>query len=178
LPLKSSSGEIDVIEGVNNQDKNQMTLHSGAGCSLPSNAGSLATGTLLGTSCPTTQDSNSGCAYLDTSSSSYGVNFQKAGGGVFAHTWNADGISIWHFPRSSIPSDITAKKPNPSQWGRPVAFYPSTNCDMASHFFDHVLTIDTTICGDWAGSAFSGSGCPGTCDEFVADPTNFKSEPS
>lgn len=47
------------------------------------------------------------------------------------------------------------------------------SCDIASHFQDHVLTIDTTICGDWAGSAYESSGCPGTCADAVADPKNF-----
>lgn len=155
-----------------------MTLHTGPGCSIRPSASSLASGSrLLSTSCPSTPDSNAGCAFLDRSPLSFGASFNKANGGVFAHLWNESGISIWHWPRASIPNDITAKKPNPSQWGRPVADFPSTDCNIASHFVDHSLIIDTSICGQWAGPTFSDFGCDGTCAEFVANPKNFESEP-
>lgn len=37
--------------------------------------------------------------------------------------------------------------------------------------------INTTLCGDWAGSAYSSDpSCPGTCAQRVADPSNFDSE--
>ena len=154
-----------------------MTLHTGPGCTLSSNASKSATGRLISPLCPTTRTSNAGCAFSDPSSSSFGAGFNNAGGGVFAHLWNSAEISIWRFPRGSIPSDITSKNPNPSNWGPPVAFFPSSDlCDISSHFFDHSLVIDTTLCGDWAGAAFSGSGCSGTCQEAVANPANFKSE--
>lgn len=153
-----------------------MTLHSGPDCSMPQDANTSGRGRTLSTSCPTTSTSNSGCAVLDSSTQSFGEGFNSVGGGVFAHRWDQTGIFIWEFPRSSIPPDITAKNPDPSLWGPPVASFPSTNCDINSHFFQHSLVIDTTICGDWAGAAYSGSGCPGTCAEAVADPTNFKSE--
>ena len=88
--------------------------------------------------------------------------------------WDDSGISVFFFPRSSIPSDITNGTPNPDGWGAPVALFPNNDsCDTAQHFHDHSIVIDTTICGDWAGAAFGGDGCPGTCEDFVADPTNF-----
>jgi len=45
---------------------------------------------------------------------------------------------------------------------------------MASHFYEHTLTLNTAVCGDWASGAFAGSGCHGTCGEAVANPKNFK----
>lgn len=161
-----------------------MTLHTGEGCNLPQNANSLVEGsTLLRTSCVTRMQpnglyDNSGCAFLDNSPQSYGKVFNDNGGGVFAHAWDATGITVWRFFRGSIPDDITAKTPDPSKWGKPVAQFPSTECDMASHFFQHYLVMDTTLCGQWAGSVYKDSGCPLTCAEFVAEPTNFISEPS
>lgn len=155
-----------------------MTLHTGPGCSMPQVSSSMFKGRQLSTSCPTTQDSNSGCAFSDPNSNSFGTGFNAVNGGVFAHLWNDDGISIWHWPRSSIPNDIAAKNPNPSSWGLPDGLFPSTNCDMASHFISHSLVIDTTLCGDWAGSVYGASGCPGTCADAVANPANFKGKPS
>jgi len=171
-PNWPNGGEIDIVEGVNTQATNQITLHTGPNCAIPGN--SAGSGKLLSTNCVSNPSSNGGCSFLDTSTTSFGAGFQNAKGGVFAHLWNSKGISIWHFPRASIPKDITVRNPNPSQWGPPVATFPSTNCDIGSHFFEHALTLDTTICGDWAGPAYPGTGCPGTCAEAVANPANFK----
>ena len=129
-------------------------------------------------SCESTWNSNSGCSVTDPSFQSYGEGFNAAGGGVFAHTWTNNGIHIWHFPRNNIPQDITAKNPDPTQWGTPAATFPSTHCDIPSHFRDHSIVLDTTLCGQYAGNVYPSSGCPGTCSSAVADPTNFKSEPS
>ena len=83
---------------------------------------------------------------------------------------------VWFFPRGQIPQDITAGNPDPSSWGTPTANFPSNDsCHMPDHFQQHQLVIDTTLCGDWAGAAFS-SVCPGSCSDFVADPANFKCE--
>ncbi|EPQ56248.1 hypothetical protein GLOTRDRAFT_105208 [Gloeophyllum trabeum ATCC 11539] len=171
-PNWPNGGEIDVVEGVNLGQTNQMTLHTADGCSL--DTATAFTGHTLGTTCASSPADNSGCAIEDTNDNSYGHGFNMIAGGVFAHLWDDNGISIWHFPRGSIPADITAKTPNPSSWGHPAASFASSSCDIKSHFYDHSLVIDTTLCGDWAGAAYASSGCPATCEEAVADPTNFK----
>ncbi|KAK0489140.1 glycoside hydrolase family 16 protein [Armillaria novae-zelandiae] len=153
-----NAGEIDVIEGVNQQDLNQYTLHTGSGCSL-TNA-QVASGRGVRSKKPDTR--------------SYGHNFNLAAGGVYAHLLADDGISIWFFSRDEIPADITSQSPDPSSWSTPSAFFPSTSCSISDHFYDHSLTIDTTLCGDWAGAAYGGA-CPGTCADAVADPSNFDS---
>ena len=93
--------------------------------------------------------------------------------------WDNGGISIFFFPRNSIPNDITANAPNPDSWGKPMAFWPSSGCDPFKFFKKHSLIFDTTLCGDWASSAWTGSGIPGqeqscaqrtgvsTCEEFI-----------
>jgi hypothetical protein len=167
-----AGGEIDVLEGVHDQTTNQYTLHTSEGCSLAE--GASATAKVLGTTCASGAKDNTGCAYRDSDDRTYGKGFNAADGGVYAHIWNDDGIKIWHFARADIPADITSGSPNPSSWPKPAADFKSTTCDMKSHFYDHVLTIDTTLCGDWAGATYSSSGCPGTCAEAVADPNNFK----
>ena len=81
---------------------------------------------------------------------------------------------MWHFARADIPADLTAQKPNPSTWGTPAGFWSAQSCDISANFFDHQMVIDTTICGNWAGgSAYSQSGCPGTCADMVANATNY-----
>lgn len=165
-------GEIDILEGVHDQTTNQYTLHTSEGCSL--DKGASATSKVLGTTCASGAQDNTGCAYRDSDDRTYGKGFNAADGGVYAHIWNDDGIKIWHFARAEIPQDITSGSPNPSSWPKPAADFKSTTCTMKDHFYDHVLTIDTTLCGDWAGATYGSSGCPGTCADRVADPNNFK----
>jgi len=168
------AGEIDVIEGVHNQLTNQYTLHASANCSLPRVDTESILAKLLGTTCTSSNGANSGCAFLDTDPRSYGRGFNLIEGGVFAHLWDDNGVKMWRFFRDSIPADITAKKPNPSTWGTPAAIFPSNSCDMKSHFFDHSLVLDISICGDYGTSSYAKSGCPGTCAEAVANSTNFQ----
>ena len=171
------------MEGVNNQKGNQYTLHSSGSngtCTLDKNINTSSakgfTASVLGTQCESSDSNNSGCGFSDPDPTSFGQGFNNASGGVFAHLWDSKGIKVWHFTRNKIPSDITAKKPDPTSWPTPAASWSSQTCDISKHFFDHALTIDTTVCGDWAGAAYPSSGCPGTCSDLVADPKNFAGE--
>ncbi|RDB23668.1 hypothetical protein Hypma_008985 [Hypsizygus marmoreus] len=166
------AGEIDVLEGVHDQPTNQYALHTSTGCTL--STGDLKVPSkLLGKQCASSGSSNAGCGFLDTDTRTYGKGFNAIGGGVYAHVWDSTGIKVWHFPRTDIPEDITTKNPDPSTWGTPTAFWSDSSCDMATHFFDHALVIDTTICGDFAGATYKSAGCPGTCAQAVADPKNY-----
>ncbi|EJF57193.1 glycoside hydrolase family 16 protein [Dichomitus squalens] len=166
-----NAGEIDIIEGVNTNTKNQVTLHSGPGCTLDKAAHALAD--VLGTSCASSNGDNAGCAYQQTQNTSFGHGFNMQAGGVFAHTLEADGISVWFFDRDAIPADVASKQPDPASWGTPTAYFPNTQCDIMSHFLAQNLIFDITVCGDWAGSAYSQSGCPATCNDAVANSSNF-----
>lgn len=169
-----NAGEIDILEGVNNQTWNQYTIHTGSQCVLPANfAGIDASASPMGTTCTSSNGANSGCGFQNNDPNSYGAGFNAAGGGVLAHEWNSWGVKIWFFTRDKIPADITSGHPNPTSWETPTAAWPSKFCDFSSALHDHTLVIDTTLCGDWASSAYSGTGCPGTCQEAVANPANF-----
>jgi hypothetical protein len=176
-----NAGEIDVVEGVNNQATNQMTLHTSDGCTLDSQADPdpkvrvnvATTGKILSSQCASSGSDNDGCAFVDTDVRSQGKGFNLIAGGVFAHLWEDDSIKVWHFARGEIPADIEAKNPNPASWPTPAAVFTSASCDIKDRFQNHNLIIDTTICGDFAGSQYPQSGCPGTCAEAVADPANF-----
>ncbi|OCH91522.1 glycoside hydrolase family 16 protein [Obba rivulosa] len=167
-----NGGEIDIIEGVNNQPSNQITLHSGTGCLLNSTAATLNS-SITNIHCESSPGDDSGCSYGLSDPRSFGHEFNMQAGGVYALEWQDSGMNFWFFSRDEIPADVTSANPDPTTWGTPVAIFPNTACDMASHFFNQSLVIDTTLCGDWAGPAYSTSGCPGTCQEAVADPTNF-----
>ncbi|TRM64697.1 concanavalin A-like lectin/glucanase domain-containing protein [Schizophyllum amplum] len=168
-----AGGEIDVLEGVNEGTTNQYTLHTSDGCSA-SLGTEKVTATVGNAKCASANGDNAGCAYFDSDDRSYGKGFNKAGGGVYAHMIDSTGIKIWFFSRSDIPQDITDGNPDPSSWDSPAAFWATETCDTASHFYSQQLIIDTTLCGDWAGSSFNSDGCSGSCADTVADPSNFK----
>lgn len=186
-PNWPSGGEIDIIEGVNEQTTNQMTLHTATGCNLdtnppdPSSGGNSAfTSKVLSTDCDAFANSNAGCAFLDSDTQSYGHGMNTNKGGVFAMLWDDSGVKIWHFRRSDVPADLSSGNPDPTSWPTPQAFWSSSLCNTGQFFSQHQLVIDTTLCGDWAGSVYNlpgqgpdGGSCPGTCASQVADPSNF-----
>ncbi|OQD73046.1 hypothetical protein PENDEC_c017G05308 [Penicillium decumbens] len=172
-----NNGEIDIIEGVNTQSTNQMTLHTSDGCSINSfgYSGSLNTDNCYVEA--DGQSANSGCAIQSSSTQSYGDGFNQAGGGVYATEWTSDAINVWFFPNSSVPYDITHGVPNPLLWGLPAARF-SGDCDIDSHFNELQIVFDITFCGDWAGDAWSSSTCASkasTCNDYVSNnPSDFK----
>ncbi|GBE89585.1 concanavalin A-like lectin/glucanase domain-containing protein [Sparassis latifolia] len=165
-----AGGEVDIIEGVNLATQNQVTIHTNNTCMLTSN--STATASVINNDCQSYNGHDSGCAYLQDSTETFGAPFNQAGGGVFALQWTSSAFSFFYFPRDSIPADITSETPDPSSWGEPTADFTVSGCDMASSFFEQAIVFDTTICGDWAGPSYP-STCPGSCSSIVANATNF-----
>ncbi|RMZ76159.1 hypothetical protein DV738_g5121, partial [Chaetothyriales sp. CBS 135597] len=175
-----NNGEIDIIEGVNSQKSNHMALHTSDGCTL-TNATISYTGQMTSSNCYVKapgQDVNAGCGIGSSATTSYGDGFNNANGGVYATEITSDGISIWHFPRASIPSDITSGSPDPSGWGEASASF-SGDCDFSSHFKSMQIVFDTTFCGDWAGNVWSSdatcSAQASTCQDYVQNnPSDFQ----
>ncbi|KAL9131692.1 MAG: hypothetical protein Q9217_000433 [Psora testacea] len=169
------NGEVDIIEGVHMQAKNQMTLHTSAGCSIDKSGFS---GSVETTDCGPS-DSNKGCAISSDSDNSFGSGFNAVGGGVYATEWTSQAISIWFWSRSNIPADIQSGSPNPSVWGKPKARFAGS-CNIDQHFKEMQIIFDTTFCGDWAGKKWAESGCAKstgatTCQEYVGqNPSIFK----
>lgn len=138
-----NSGEIDIIEGVNMQQTNAITLHTFPGCTIGS-SGSLGSSTLDSTDCT----GNDGCSFKTANPLGYGPAFNVAGGGVYAMEWTSSSISVYFFTRGLIPADITAGTPNPAGWGTPVARFSGGGCDLDAHFKDQNIVFDTTFCGE------------------------------
>ncbi|KIW98599.1 uncharacterized protein Z519_00260 [Cladophialophora bantiana CBS 173.52] len=174
-----NNGEIDIIEGVNSQNANNMAMHTNAGCSITSTG--AFSGTLETDDCDTNapdQATNAGCAIRSQDTSSFGNGFNSNGGGVYATEWTSDAISIWFFPRNSIPSDISSGSPDPSNWGLPQGQFAGA-CDIDEHVKDQQLVFDVTFCGDWAGQVWSTDATcstqASTCQDFVQNnPSAFQ----
>lgn len=95
-PNWPNGGEIDIIEGVNAFSQNQVSLHTGSGCTMPqgfaeggSQVGTLLTGGYDAHNCDSYATSNQGCGVRDLSgSNSYGEKFNNVQGGVYARKFN------------------------------------------------------------------------------------------
>ncbi|KAI5465852.1 glycoside hydrolase family 16 protein [Mariannaea sp. PMI_226] len=156
-----AGGEIDIIEGVNAQTTNLITMHTSEGCTLVDkdcNAG----------------DGHNGCGVGTSDNQNYGDGFNDVGGGVYAVEWTSKAITVWFFQRSAIPADISNGNPDPSSWGQPTAnFEGGSGCNLDDHFVQNSMIFDTTFCGDWAGKVFSGDGeCSSlgsSCEDYVAN---------
>ncbi len=154
------------MEGINDYTNNQATLHTDAGCSLPSiNAASLnITGAAVGgTNCAANETGNAGCGFRSASDVSFGAAFNGNGGGVYASVygslltqtrthyasavvkWDDDGIEVYFWTSDSVPADVDAGTPVPDGWGVPMANWPSSTCNSTEYFYDHSFIFDTTL---------------------------------
>ncbi|TFK32346.1 laminarinase [Crucibulum laeve] len=164
-------GEIDILEGVNDQGPNQVTLHTDSGCTMP--ASRSQTGTAVQNNCDVAATNNAGCGVQITDTRSYGTIFNNKGGGWYAVERTNSFIKVWFWSREAtgIPSDVLngATSVNTDNWGTPRAYFPSTSCPISSKFGPHNIIINLTFCGDWAGSSsvYGASGCPSTCVDYV-----------
>ncbi|QUC20010.1 uncharacterized protein UV8b_04251 [Ustilaginoidea virens] len=167
------NGEIDIMESINQGTAgNAMTLHTTGGCSM--GVVRKQTGTAIQDNCDHSVDKNAGCG-VQGPGPTYGATLNSAGGSVVAVEWRSAGIRMWQFARNAVPADITSGKPNPAGWGVAAADFPGTDCDIGSHFKNHSIIANIDLCGDLVYGSWDKSGCPGTCQDLVANqPDSFK----
>lgn len=123
------SGEIDIMEGVNENDAAEFTIHSGPGCSVGDGEFS---GKMTTSDCDVEAEGqlpNEGCNVIGDNPASFGKNFNSNDGGVYAMEWTSDAISMWFFPRGKIPTDVDGNNPDPTTWGKPMAQFKGA-CDI------------------------------------------------
>ncbi|KKY19351.1 putative endo-beta [Diplodia seriata] len=139
-----AGGEIDIIEGVNNNLNNTNKIYTSNGCSITGKGQTAIADSF---------DCADGCGSANTRTDGYGNGFNKADGGVYAMEWTSQWIRIWFFPRSGVPGSIGKGSPDISEFGTPTANFQG-GCDIDQHFKDHTIIFDITFCGDWAGPTF------------------------
>lgn len=162
-----ADGEIDIIEGVNLQDHNEIVMHTAGTCSIQDGG---MTGAVNATGCG--EDLGTVGCVIEGGKGSYGTSFNKQGGGVYAMEWTEEYLKIWFFPRHSIPSSIAKGDPDVTEFGTPMALVQD-GCDVANSFKAQSFVFDVTFCGDWAGGVFSESGCPLSSSDSFQSCTNY-----
>ncbi|EIN04087.1 glycoside hydrolase family 16 protein [Punctularia strigosozonata HHB-11173 SS5] len=168
-PNWPNEGEVDILEGVNDVGPDQATLHTSAGCTMPSTqSGHTGYGAL---SIMDNRDGSSGCGVQSPDIRSYGPTLNGNGGGWFAMERTSTSIKVWFWSRTdgSVPSQVSsgATSIDTSTWGAPFALFSDTDCDISSKFGPNQIVINLTFCGDWAGAVYQSQGCPDTCVDYV-----------
>ncbi|KAL8278771.1 hypothetical protein RQP46_008840 [Phenoliferia psychrophenolica] len=172
-------GEINVIQQINVRKNNQMVLHAGIGCWRDVTSEQTGIGGKQESCDSTKTGSPAGCNVVDDLES-FGPNFSKSGGGVWAVEWTDRGLNMWRFARDLVPDDIREWRPEPKTWGIPVAAWASGTCPELKVYEPMKIVLDTKVCGDWAGEqkTWKNSGVDvkeyPTCAHGVKDPTLFK----
>jgi hypothetical protein len=187
-----NAGEIDILEGVNDETRNAVTLHTSAGCAVdnataPAMGASDTSMPYLGNmatdNCDVAaqdQDKNVGCSIKAPEPAAmegvatYGTEFNNAGGGTYAMEWTESSISVWFFPRDNshqIHINSSSTTLDPSTFGTPLAKFQGQGCDFTERFKDLKIIFDTTFCGEWAGKVWDDT-CAAktgtkTCEEYV-----------
>ncbi|KAI9064601.1 glycoside hydrolase family 16 protein [Trametes sanguinea] len=176
-PTWPLGGEIDTFEAVNQDYYSHMGLHTNPGCTHSSDA--VQSSKLINsTDCSVQANGNQGCIVSNPTPASYGADFALTGGGVYVTEFATDGISIWYFNRSSIPSVLqgNVSSINTQQLGIPVANWPADDCAINQFFQPQELVFDITLCGDYAGaSSVFFETCTGVCydDWVLGDPSHY-----
>ncbi|KAJ4055402.1 hypothetical protein NW760_001369 [Fusarium oxysporum] len=177
-------GEIDIIEGINDQSQNVVSLHTCGACKFTKIGGlderpNCNNG---GTESEQCEDGTNydGCGSTHASGS-YGSAFNKGKGGVYAVWLESDALKIYWFNRQSIPADIKSGNPDPSKWGTPASqFLSGSGCNVGKYFKGQTIIINTAFCGDnidqgtWNEECKASTGSK-TCDDYVTNhPEAFK----
>lgn len=178
-PNWPSSGEIDILEGVNSQTTNAVTLHTSEGCSM-SNSGGLSTTKFSDNNSDCgAGGGNMGCSQQTVDTSNFGSGFNAQNGGIYAMEWTSDSISVWLFARNSAQAQALTNAsngtaPDPKSFGTPMATFNGGGCDIDNHFKDHQIVFNIALCGDWAGQQQvwqSDATCgklANTCQDYVS----------
>jgi hypothetical protein len=126
------------------------------------------TGSAGQSDCHNATNYNTGCVVTTKDYSSIdGGNaaaraFNAAGGsGIVALEWREEGIRLWVFPREEggLQRMIGSSMPDPSVWGRPIADFPSTKCDIGAHFRNQSIIVNIDLCGYMTEATWESSGC-------------------
>jgi len=174
------NGELDILEGVNSLSPGYTTLHTSGSCTMPSKRSQSGTAVFNDCSSAAAQTSgDNGCSVSSPSSGSFGPSFNANGGGWYVVERTPLAISVWFWARNdrSVPAAVSggASIISTTGWTTPLAYFPnSSTCNLSTNLKNHNIIINTMLCGSWAGSRYSASGCPSDCISYVnANPSAF-----
>ncbi|KIO18139.1 glycoside hydrolase family 16 protein [Tulasnella calospora MUT 4182] len=180
-----TGGEIDIIEGVNDEGPNASVLHTSSDHACTQTDSSMDDrGVLVSDKCTSAVGDGAGCRVNHDTDKSYGPELNAVGGGWYAMERTSQFVNVWFWARDdeNVPDDVKdaatlkqSAKVNPDAWGQPQANFVSSNtCDLDAAIKPQNIIFNLSLCGDWAGNAYP-STCPSNCVDHVNnDPAAFK----
>jgi hypothetical protein len=132
-------GEVDILEGANDQVGDVISLHTSAQCQLTGDSASQS-GTDVRTDCSLKTNYVDGCG-VSGPSNSYGDLFNAQGGGVWVLLLGQDALTIWMFPRNGIPNEILhGGLLTLDKWGTPLLnFASNTGCRVSEQWKNQTI---------------------------------------
>ncbi|KEF53953.1 uncharacterized protein A1O9_09748 [Exophiala aquamarina CBS 119918] len=190
------AGEIDVLEGINDQALNRMSLHTDKQLVLDSNTHAKLSisnpgcdqrqqGQTLSSDCNVASSGGTGCSIMGTNETSqgFGSTFNANQGGYLVTEFTSEWIKIWQTTRSTgdmnFAKDVRADLSIGSMrsWGPPTALFSQNGTDLSSYFMNLRMIFNTAFCGPWIDGTWNTSSCASraaTCQEYVAsNPSAF-----
>ena len=135
-------GEIDILEQVNGENVNNVTLHTKKGCTIS------GTPKAVNDDC-NKDDGKTGCSIMMNDGTG-----GKVADGVYVCEWvPGQQIKTWFFPRASVPDSLKGDSTSidTSSFGTPSTVHDLSNgCSDLSYFQNMHMIINTTFCGQWA----------------------------
>ncbi|CAK7224917.1 hypothetical protein SEUCBS140593_005726 [Sporothrix eucalyptigena] len=177
------AGEIDILEGINHQATNMVSLHTGNDCVFTGS--SEEKGLYHRDECAVVYGNVStygGCGVTAPTTDTYGTGFNAAGGGVYATLLEEQRLRVWHWARADVPLDLQQGRPDPSTWDRPLGDFNQANggCDVSKNFHSLTVILNTDFCGvnESDGMWSNDPACAAypSCEAFVASQPEAFSE--
>lgn len=149
-----NNGEIDILEGVHENNENLASLHTARESRISSDPQYFA-GVVQKTNCNyNNPDANGGgavgCGILDRDLNSFGSPVGRGNARAVAMEWTSDFIKVWNFAKGDEPADMFSANPDPSQWPLPAQQFTGSDVNIDANFNAHRMIFDTTLCGDYA----------------------------
>jgi hypothetical protein len=188
------AGEIDVLEGINDQALNRMSLHTDKQLVLDNNThinstnlpcGQRQEGHTLSTDCNVGSSGGTGCSIMSANAAhqGFGSTFNTNQGGYLVTEFTSNWIKIWQMARSTGDMYVANQvQPNLSagrmrSWGPPTAMFSRNGTDLSSYFQNLQMIFNTAFCGPWIDGTWNTSSCASlapTCQDYVSsNPSAF-----
>ncbi|KAL3707176.1 hypothetical protein TMatcc_005153 [Talaromyces marneffei ATCC 18224] len=168
-------GEVDIIEGVNNQIGDVISMHTGARCRLDDDPQNQ-TGTDVRTDCSLSTNYVDGCG-VSGPLNSYGDLFNAQGGGVWVLWLDKDDLAVWMFPRMEVPDDIVkGTELTLNNWGKSLLHFKShTGCRAMDQWRNQTIIFNIDFCGENASGSNWNQPASSSSSQSCADSTSFSS---
>lgn len=160
-----TGGEIDIIEGTNDQGNNQYTVHTTTSCKIPkknnddlSGNNEAYSGEARALDCSPV----AGCSIDGGEAHTFGPGMNAAGGGfLLTRIKQTAGVSMWWFPRDKgIPQVLLDGKDeiDEKELGQRIAHFPASDqCDLDKSLTEQQLIFNLAMCGGWCASRYPGA---------------------